>query len=370
MRELLGRFLRLAALTASGLILAAVLLGHRYCPTRDVPHDEIRSPAVPRYHGLSDFGLARDRVLPRVLDAETGAASRCTIADPRLLGLLGCSPWRDAAGRYHLVARAIDAVADPRGFPAGEIILIRCTYPSGRVLGRVVLDRMPIGPVCWSPDRGDRILFASGDGRLYRHEFPPEEWPGTVAASPRPIRWGCGPPGADGVFLQDPCWPGGPYPGGWLLAAVRVRQGDPRPLTDLRLWWLKLDAGEGAIVEARRAIGPEGEGSAADGDEEYSPVVGVASGGFRNLAYLVRRQGQSGLELRVAPLAAGASDEGPQAVPPGRKVTDGCLAMAPSFSSDGRWVHAAMPDERDTVRIERLAAFPTEYDGSLPRTGE
>ena len=67
---------------------------------------------------------------------------------------------------------------------------------------------------------------------------------------------------------------------------------------------------------------------------------------------------------------AGASDEGPQAVTPGRKVTDSCLAMVPTFSSNGRWVHAALPDGRDVVRIGRWALSSTEDDGYLPSIGE
>jgi hypothetical protein len=114
--------------------------------------------------------------------------SPCTIPDPGRLDLLGCSPWRDAAGQFHLVARTVNPAGDVRLAPAGKIILARCTYPAGRVLGRVVFDRMPSGPVCWSPDRGDRILFAGGDGRLYLYDLPLGERPGILMSSPRPIR--------------------------------------------------------------------------------------------------------------------------------------------------------------------------------------
>jgi hypothetical protein len=123
-------------------------------------------------------------------------------------------------------------------------------------------------------------------------------------------------------------------------------------------------------VEARRAFEPEGGGSSAAGDEERLARVGVACDGTCHLAYLVRRSGWTRLELRVAPLAAGASDGGPQAVPPGRRAAEGCLAMAPAFSPDGRWVHTAVPDGRDGVRVERFGVSPPEAAASGPTPGE
>jgi hypothetical protein len=51
-------------------------------------------------------------------------------------------------------------------------------------------------------------------------------------------------------------------------------------------------------------------------------------------------------------------------------VAEGCLPLAPAFSPDGRWVHAAVPDERDGVRIERSAVFPSADDHSGPTAGE
>jgi hypothetical protein len=136
------------------------------------------------------------------------------------------------------------------------------------------------------------------------------------------------------------------------------------------LWWLRLDAGEEAIVEARRAIEPGGEGSSSTGDEEHLPVVWMGCDGSWHLAYLVHRSGRMWPELRVAPLTTEASDSGPQSVLPGRKVMEDCLPMAPAFSADGRWVHAAVPDERETVRIERLAVLPSEGGRPGPVAGE
>jgi hypothetical protein len=250
-----------------------------------------------------------------------------------------------------------DGDGDPSGLPSGAIVLARCTYPAGRILGRVALRRMPAGPVCWSPGRAGRILFASGDGRLYRYDLPSGDWDGTPSEKPRPIRWACGLPAAEDLFFQDPCWPAGPSPACWLLAADRVRRGSERPLTDPRLWWLRLDAGEGAIVEARRAVGAAGDGAPEPDEEERLPQVGPGPDG-RWLAYLVRRRGESGLDLRVAPPTPPATAGGPVAALSSRRLAEGCLALAPVFSPDGRWIYAARPDDGYGVRLERFAASP------------
>jgi hypothetical protein len=138
----------------------------------------------------------------------------------------------------------------------------------------------------------------------------------------------------------------------------------------LRLWWLRLDFGAGSIVEARRAIEPEGGDSADAGVEERLPGVGMGCDGTWHLAYLVHRSGRSRPELRIAPVGAEAPDGGPKSVPPGRVLAEGCLPLAPASSPDGRRVHAAVPVEGDVVRIVRLAVFPSADDHSGPTSGE
>src|SRR4051812_15849723 len=99
---------RLIIRAAAVLVLLALLLG-RYAPTgRDARSDEARTTANPRYRPIrSEYFSDRPHV-PRILDAETGALTPCSLPGAVDLTLLGCSPWRDGAGQYHMVARSMN----------------------------------------------------------------------------------------------------------------------------------------------------------------------------------------------------------------------------------------------------------------------
>ena len=103
---------------------------------------------------------------------------------------------------------------------------MRSTFPAGRAAGRLTLDVLPFGLVCWAPDRSDRILFTGGDHRLYLTDFPEGAGTGREPASPRPLRWRTEPPGVGEFRFRNPCWPGKPALGGRLLVALNYREAD------------------------------------------------------------------------------------------------------------------------------------------------
>ena len=156
----------------AAIVVTAILLG-RYAGPRNDPRSpgDARAPAVPLYRGPSGYSWFAGANACRMLDTATGAVMPCVIPGLDVYHVLGCSPWRDGTGQYHLVARYKDNGGDRTRRRVRELGLALCAYPSGEILDRVELDRLPIGPVCWYPDRSDRVLFIANDGRLYRYGF-------------------------------------------------------------------------------------------------------------------------------------------------------------------------------------------------------
>jgi hypothetical protein len=284
------------------------------------------------------------------------------------LELLGCSPWRDRSGQHHMAARHGGGVANhPLGL-AGPIELVRYTFPEGKVVDRAVIDPVPRGSICWVPDRSDRIVFAAGDGRLYRYDFPHGDEcarrPGE--SGPEPLSWG----GADRrngkPWLLDPCWPDEPTLGGQMLVALVPRDsGDRRkPSPKSQLWWVQTDSAVRNIIAAHRAIIPDG---VSPDVEERLPNVGRAADGRLLLAYLFRPPGRYRWELWVAPIACDRAVGPPTVLASDRRRLAGeCEAVVPSFSPDGRCIFAALHDARSGVRVQ---GFGVPGSGDRSRHG-
>src|SRR5262249_35692012 len=150
--------------------------------------------------------------------------------------------------------------------------LVRVSFPAGRILDRVALDLLPIERPCWSPDRGDRILFVGGNSELYVYDFPaPGRSRRATPERPRQVLWRTAPPPGDPVRYVDLCWPAMPQLGGRLLSALITREDISRPSGNTRLWWLTLSPDGGSIVAAEPAIAPGSYGPARDPVEERFP---------------------------------------------------------------------------------------------------
>jgi hypothetical protein len=218
---------------AAEVVLVAALLGRPGPRTPAEP--ALRQPAHPRYlctdgNYLGDFPGNP----PVLLDTETGTLLPCPVAGMRFVGPLGCSPWRDGAGQYHLAGVGCDAA---NGRPA----LVRSTFPAGRVLDRVKTEVVPSRQPCWFPDGSDRVLFAGGDFRLYVFGFPQVRGAGrSEAEPPRPLRWEVEPPGVSEVWVRDPCWPSAPALRGRLIVTLSRIEGAARREWTSHLWWLQL----------------------------------------------------------------------------------------------------------------------------------
>jgi hypothetical protein len=333
---------------AAILVIVAILLGRSTFDPRPPARCSPRQPASPRYLGLDRDCFAEvDDGVPHLLDTETGNATPFPVPEQWGVGRFACSPWRDAEDRYHLVGRCLDRAT-------GTYLLLRRTFPPGGAIGRLALDVLPFGLPCWAPDRGDRVLFAGSDRRLYLAEFPEVEGPRCHEPTPpRPILWRAEPPGEGAFWLQDPCWPSDPALGGRLLVALDHREDVTRPGWITHLWWLQLSPDGGAIVAAGRAIAPDESGPRRDHVAEWLPRVGTSHDGTPLLAYLAQERGETDWELWVMPIEPATAGRGPRVrASAGRKRAEGCATtLPPTFSADGRFIYTARP-AGDRYRVE------------------
>ena len=110
------------------------------------------------------------------------------------------------------------ATSDAPGWTLG---IMRCTYPRGEILERLLLDPsdpVPNGPIAWFPDRTDRIVFTSTDGRLYRYVLSSHGDSQSVVMRSRLIEWNCNPPMPGKIlYTRDLDWPSEPPMRGRLL---------------------------------------------------------------------------------------------------------------------------------------------------------
>jgi hypothetical protein len=350
-------FVRPAAFLMAGLTAVAVALG-RGAPEAAAVHH--RQPV--RYHAINWYLFQQNDPTPRLLDAETGRLERVVFPDSGCLEYASCSPWRDDRGQVQFVGRWNEAsgrspgklgLRQDLGLGLG---LARYTYPGRQMLDRVTLDVVSGSVPCWSPGLSPVIVFAATDGRLYRYAFDEKREgrydAGGDANRPLPLAWRCAPPGNGRVWIGDPIWPTDPRLGGKLVVALRTGDsGDPeRAFSRSGLWWLRLNRDCTEIEDAGRLTDP------APDVEEHWPALASTAGGGPTLAFLIRREGQPGWRLRLAPVAIDRESGAPRADRPIVALPDEAyLPTPPIFSPDGRWVHIFSGTEHSPARLNRLS---------------
>jgi len=350
--------------------MTSVLLGRYAAQTRpgSLSSPEDRSPALPLHGALSNFPSTNfpstDDKCPRwLIDRKTGGVMPCMIPDLDRFHLLGCSPWRDGAGQYHIAVRYKETVGEGAKRQLLEMGLARCTYPERRVLDRVLLDPMPLSKVCWYPDRSDTIIYAAADFRLYRYAFSEgEKFPGSPTV-PQPIRWEAATLGAGTIQFRDLCWSSNPALGGRLLASLSYYEESCPTCSELHLWWLQLSPDGEAIVAAGSMIALEESGAEKFWDDFHTPAVGTTPDGLPLLAYLARVRNRASWDLWVAPIVEGGVPGVPVLqLSAGRKLAEKCVVLEPVFSANGRWIHAAIWEGTSgEFRVKRLAVPRFEH---------
>ena len=359
-----GVICRSALWAATAVGVSAVLLGHFAARPSPDPSSSpaVRFPALGLHGGLNNYLTTDENCRRWLIDRKTGDLLPCTIPAMNRFDLLGCSPWRDAAGQYHLAMRYEETDGKGAKRRLLEMGLARCTYPERRVVDRVVLDPLPLSKVCWYPDRGDTIIYAAADGQLYRYAFSEgQKTPGSTIR-PQPIRWEAATLNTGLISVRDLCWSSNRAPSGYLLATLCFCDESSATFTELHLWWLKLSADGQTVVAAGSMIAPEEGGAEKFWDSFRLPAVGTTRDGRQLLAYLARVRGRTTWDLWVAPIVEGVTAGVPALqFSAGHELAENCAPLEPVFSAHGRWIHAAIWEgTHREIRVKRFAAARDE----------
>ena len=315
-----------------------------------------RVEAVGGYGVVNGFMLHPAPDDPEFLDTRSGALRGFVIPRGDRVDYASCSPWRDAGGHFQLVGRWSRQAGEGVRQHGEEFGLARYALPGGRVLDRVPLDVVPLSYPCWFPGRAARVLFAAGDGHLYRVDFEDGDSAEPPPGEPRVRRvdWRCPAPGPLAA-VKDPFWPRDPRLGGRLLASLEYHDPSDPLHTTTRLWWLSLDVDGLAVV----AAGPLAVDPKPVGVEPRHPVLGNPPGGPLILAYLDQSRDQRFWDLWLAPVAVDPRTGTPSvAKGSARVVTGDQILTPPVFSADGRSVFGVLHGDGGHARVARFPAFP------------
>jgi hypothetical protein len=265
-------------------------------------------------------------------------------------GSISVSPWAAEDGKAEAVGRCYS----PSGNGDGHTFwgLARFRVPEGRIIDRVKLDLLPTSRPCWVPGHPQSILFAAGDGLLYRYDFRSEESPesglgtdqpeSSGEPAPRRVVWKCPLPSPGSVFLADPAWPVHPRLRHLLIATLltkpsvagrRVENGD-------WLWWLLMSPDGTTIKASGPLLDPEPTGKAGKAAIRRFPSLIVDRSGAIQLIYLTRNRKQIAMNLESLPIEIHPASGQPRVVPGAGPtiIAADCAPIAPVFLADGQTV--------------------------------
>jgi len=129
-----------------------------------------------------------------------GGSKRVHLPEGDELHFAGASPWRDERGRWQVVGRVGSFFGDGERQVGDRLHPDALRVPGGAVLDRVATERLPASAPCWEPGTSARVVFAAGDGQLYRGSTsnPPTRrglTPCEGVRRPEPLSWAVPQPG-------------------------------------------------------------------------------------------------------------------------------------------------------------------------------
>ncbi|RUL82206.1 hypothetical protein [Tautonia sociabilis] len=317
---------RITGIVSVLLFAGAVGLG------RLAPGPEGRTVGHGPLIGVSSFEPRPADGSLEVLDVTSGAIRTLELPDADRVDLAVGSPWVDAWDQAQIVGRWMDVSSD--GF-LRHTGLARVSYPSGRVLERIPLERYPISPPCWGSGTSDRVLYVSGDGALYRLDFDaPAGAPGEggqPGLRRLPWRSEAGSP----PYLLDVCRAGAGLEEEILLVSIVSwkRPGSADCGLESEIWWLRLDPDETEVVAAGPVTPTDPKGR---DNRRRRPALGRRADGSLWLAYLSWAGTPDRMRLRVVPARVDERTGAPRVdIAEGTPLADGCLNSFPAFSEGG-----------------------------------
>ncbi len=289
----------------------------------------------------------QDKTCCYLIDRES---SRCDVVPLPInnqWGQLSVSPWCDVEGNTQGVCRSFRSTAN--GAEQSFSGLTRLKLPAGEVIDEVKLDLVLTGRVCWVPSHPGRILFAAGDGQLYRHDFPgwnsdpgqpvPDVPPSSDETTPSRVAWHCSPPHGGRVYIVDPVWPSHSLLRHLVFATIisQHRKSD-RGYTGLpELLWL-LMSDDGDVVKAAGLLDVPTKNTPGEHIVyRRFPNVELGRDGTIRIAYLERVRGERKYRLQVVPLEIDPESGHPHVLAHSQpRVLDEDIApVSPLFSADG-----------------------------------
>ena len=304
----LGSMIRLVVLIVVGSSILAVGVSRL-----DPPKAPKRFLRPVTSFQLDEFLVPVDKRESCWLDSETGDKTMGPVEDD-ILDFASCSPWVDDLGRRQVVGRWSNRMWRGTNTVINEHGLGRFSFPDGRILDRIPSEVFPKGPPCWVPGMPARVVFAAGDGQLYRFDFesddptaPPTEASAPAASKPTALTWGCPKPEGGSVLINDLSWPGDARMGGRLVVAMQVlarRNEADRRFSTTRLWWLQLNHSATRIVGIGPLVEHDLAGPSEANFDERSPIVQALPDGSLGLAYTRRIHGLRDLRYRCLNRAA------------------------------------------------------------------
>lgn len=357
MRGSLTSLVRLSVFAGLGLCVFAVGLGRMVPPSPD-----LRSLGSNRLVVLPIARPSDDPAFPRLLDFDGGRLEPLPLAETDRFERAACSPWKDEYGEIHVVGRWRSISGRGDSSVLGDSGIARLGFPSGRVIDRVSSSIVPESPPCWFPKASPRILFAAGDGKLYRMSFAEASAESVTDSarldsvddlrSPRPIAWRDEARETD--RLGDPSWPDLPALGGRLIVSLARRlpasENSRSQYSIAKLWSLSLSADDCWIESASPLVPAE----SIDREQRFASIGRADDGTFR-LAYLTRRPGEADWTGRLATVSFEVSDSAPTVrAETLADVADHCLPIAPNFSADGLHVDFARRDDQGELLVKRV----------------
>ena len=255
-----------------------------------------------------------------MVDRTSGHRTPIRLPDGDRWQLVSVAPWRTSGGELEAVGRWVNPGRDD--FSGWAIFRLS----DGAVTSRIATEVLPTGRPCGIPGQGRTILFAAGDGRLYRCRLATEDGEAIVphgssyasgrAEPSEPLAWQVSIPGFEEPILEDPVWPSEARLKRWVFVALmpmEKREGR-RVWGAPQLWWLELSDEARAIVAAGRLTDRTASPAGPDRIDERFPDFAVSPDGEIRLVFLERRNRQKEWWLRSVPIEFDPRTGRPRAV--------------------------------------------------------